>query len=157
MLSAFLDYYRALIVDKASGLPPGAVNRRLAPSTLTLAGLVHHLALVEHYWFNEVFLGEEPLEPWASVDWDADGDWDFNVADDLDFSLIRQRYEEACVLSRVAVGAATSLDQVAAKPGKELSLRWILIHMIEETARHVGHADLIRESLDGAVGDFRDE
>ncbi|HSF85849.1 MAG TPA: DinB family protein [Acidimicrobiia bacterium] len=157
-LKAFLDYYRALIVDKASGLSHEQANTPLAPSTLTLAGIVHHLAVVEQWWFHEFFQGSEPLEPWASVDWEADWDWDFHVAPDLDLQVIFDRYADACARSRLIAGAAESLDQLSERRDRndqQRSLRWILVHMIEEVARHAGHADLIRESIDGATGDFR--
>ena len=158
-LSAFLDLQRAIVLDKARGLTPDQLCQTLGPSTLTLGGLVHHLALVEDYWFNDRFLGNDPLEPWASVDWEADSDWDFSVAATLDFAVIQQRYLDACERSRQAVEAAESVDQHGVKGRRSgpLSLRWILVHMIEETARHAGHADLIRESIDGETGNFRDD
>lgn len=158
-LTAFLDWQRAIVLDKAGGLTPDQLNQTLAPSNLTLGGLVHHLALVEDYWFNDILLGAETLEPWASVDWDADADWEMTAAAALDFDLIRGRYGDACDRSRAITAAAESLDQlsVGTRRGGQVSLRWILVHLIEETARHAGHADLIRESIDGEVGDFRDE
>jgi uncharacterized damage-inducible protein DinB len=158
-LTAFLDYYRALIVDKASGLSQEQANRALPPSSLTLAGIVHHLAVVEHWWFHEFFTGADRLEPWASVDWEADWDWDFHVAPELELQVILDRYADACARSRRVTDAAGSLDQLSERTdrdGRHRSLRWILVHMIEEVARHAGHADLIRESIDGATGDFRE-
>ncbi len=159
-LTAFLDYYRALIVDKASGLTQEQLHTRLEPSTLTLAAIVHHLALVEHWWFHECFAGAEAIEPWANAPWEEDRDWDFNIAANLDPPTIFERYEQQCVLSRQVVANAEDLDQLSVRTNRQdqaWSLRWILGHMIEETARHTGHMDLIRESIDGATGDFRDE
>ncbi len=159
-LTAFLDYYRAVVVDKASGLAGTDLNRRLGPSTLTLGGIVHHLALVEHWWFHECFAGHEADHPWKDVSWDDDPDWDFNIAVDLDPQVIFDRYERQCARSREVVARADGLDQLSVREGRNdqsWSLRWILIHMIEETARHAGHMDLIRESIDGATGDFRAE
>jgi len=155
-LTAFLDYYRALMLDKAAGLDNEQLHQTLGPSTLTLGNLVHHLALAEYYWFHETFAGGGPLEPWAGRV--SGSDWEFSVAADLDTEVIVSRYIEACERSRRIVDQAESLDEVAVREswGRSCSLRWILIHMIEETARHTGHADLIRESIDGEIGDFRE-
>lgn len=159
MLTSYLDYYRAVLIDKASGLGAGELNTRLGPSTLTLGNLVHHMALVEHWWFNEAFAGNDPLEPWASAPWDDDRDWEFTVASELTPEVIVERYESAIADSRRIEAAAASLDDPSSKTrdGEHWTLRWILVHMIEETARHAGHADLIRESIDGETGDFRGE
>jgi uncharacterized damage-inducible protein DinB len=159
-LTTFLDYYRAVVIDKASGLPAADLNRRLGPSTLTLGNVVHHLALVEHWWFHECFAGGEVAEPWVDVPWDDDPDWDFTIAATLDPETIFERYERQCARSRQVVQQAESLEQPSARTnrkGDAWSLRWILVHMIEETARHAGHMDLIRESIDGETGDFRSE
>lgn len=158
-LVAYLDYYREVMVDKVGGLTVDQMNARLMPSTLTLIGLIHHLAVVEHWWFHEFFVGGERLEPWASVDWEDDADWEFTVSSDLEPELIIGRYRDAIGMSQRITDAAQSVEQlsVATRDGEHRSLRWILVHMIEETARHAGHADLIRESIDGEVGDFRDE
>ena len=159
LLTSFLDYYRTLIVDKASGLTREEMNTTLGPSTLTLGGIVHHLALVEHWWFHECFAGQEAGQPWSKAPWDDDKDWDFTVAADLDPATIFERFEQWWARSRDVVEQAESLDQLSVRTnraGQAWSLRWILIHMIEETARHAGHMDLIRESIDGATGDFRD-
>lgn len=151
MLNAFLDYYRAAMFDIAEGLDAVQMNQRLEPSTLTIGGLLHHLAIVEEWWFNEVLADNPQSEPWASVPWDDDRDWDFNVASELDPELIRDRYRDAIEVSRRLESEADSLDVVSVKErdGEPFSLRWILVHMIEETARHAGHGDLIRESIDG--------
>jgi hypothetical protein len=157
-LAGFLDYYRAVIVDKAGGLTADQRNRTLGPSSLTLGGLVHHLALVEQWWFRVAFAGEEYTLPVDRVDWESDPDWDFSVAAEMDPSVVLDRYHRSCEDSRRIVNEAESLDQLSARAtrdGERWSLRWILVHMIEETARHAGHADLIRESIDGEVGDFR--
>lgn len=158
-LVAFLDYYRAVILDKAQGLTKDQLNARLEPSGLTLGNIVHHLAVVEHWWFHEAFLGNDPLEPWASAPWDDDRDWEMSVASELEPEVIFDRYREAIDRSQRIESAAESLDQLSVRTRNDnpWSLRWILVHMIEETARHAGHADLIRESIDGATGDWRDE
>ncbi len=154
-LTAFLDYYRAVVAEKASGLDGEQLSRRLPPSELTLGGIVHHLAWVENWWFNEVLMDGEPGEPWASARWDEDRDWEFHAASTLTPAVIVERYRGECERSR-RITAAASLDEVSRKflpDGRTYSLRWILVHMIEETARHAGHADLIRESIDGTRGD----
>lgn len=151
MLNAFLDYYRAAMFDIADGLDATQMSQRLEPSTLTIGGLLHHLAIVEEWWFNEVLANNPQSEPWASAPWEDDRDWDFTVASELDPDVIRDRYREAIEVSRRLESEAESLDVVSVKErdGEPFSLRWILVHMIEETARHAGHGDLIRESIDG--------
>src|SRR5262249_24092387 len=102
------------------------------------------------------FLGMPLPEPWDKVDWDADPDCEFRTALTLDGDDIRQRYRDACERSRAAIAKAASLDQpskVPLKNGKPFTLRWVLLHLIEETARHAGHADLLREAIDGATGE----
>lgn len=156
LLGQFLDYYRATVVRKVEGLTKEQLAQRIEPSTLTLAGLVKHLALVEDSWFQERLLGAEPGEPWAGVDWDATPDWDFDTALDDEPADLVALYEAACERSRAAVASVGDLDAVMVTPnrrGERMSLRWILLHMIEETARHAGHADLLRETVDGVTGD----
>jgi uncharacterized damage-inducible protein DinB len=156
LLSQFLDYHRATLAQKASGLDRRQLGARLGPSTLTLAGLVKHMALVEDSWFGKVLLGREPDEPWASVDWDADPDWEFHTAVDDEPADLLALSAGGCERSRAAVVEVGDLDRLAAKPsrqGEPFNLRWIMLHMIEETARHNGHADLLRENIDGVTGE----
>lgn len=161
MLIAFLDFQRAVMIDKASGLTNEQWGQRLEPSTMTLGGMIYHLTVVEESWFADSFKGEGLGEPWASVDWEADRDWEWNVAPTMEPKIVLDAYRAAIERSNEIVAETDSLDQLSVKSrgenGERWSLRWILIHMIEETARHAGHADLIRESVDGEVGDFRDE
>ncbi len=155
-LSQFLDYQRGTLEMKASGLSKEEMAQTVAASTLTLAGLVKHLALVEDSWFQDRFLGAGEPEPWASAPFDEDRDWDFHSAVDDETADLLALYRTACDRSRAAVAAAASLDDMSAEPsrsGERYSLRWILVHMIEETARHNGHADLLREAIDGATGE----
>ena len=158
-LSAFLDFYRALMLDKAAGLTQAQLGVAMEPSTMTLSGMIYHLTVVEASWFSDIFAGEGIGEPWASVDWDEDRDWEWRIAQSMDPEVVFDAYRDASDRSREIVAAADSLDQLSVKyrDGDKWSLRWILVHMIEETARHAGHADLIRESIDGEVGDFREE
>lgn len=155
MLSQYLDHHRATLLGKVEGLDRTQLATTTAASTLTLGGLLKHLALVEHWWFCEVFLGEPPHPVFADVDWEADRDWEFNTAANDDPGWLAELYEQACERSREVVDGAASLDQLSARPGRDgtrFTLRWILLHMLEETARHNGHADLLREAVDGATG-----
>ena len=158
-LSQFLDFHRATLVVKASGLSSEQLAARAVPSSaITLGGMLKHLALVEDDWFQVKFLGRPELEPWASAPFDVDPDWDWHSAvDDTPDELLRL-YDAACTRSRAAVvEVGGDLDRRSAvtdpQTGATISLRWILLHMIEETARHNGHADLLREAIDGAVGE----
>lgn len=157
-LTAFLDSQRATMVRKVEGLSRDELSRPGAPpSALTLAGLVKHLALVEDSWFQEVFLGRPLPEPWTGAPLDEDDDWDFHSAPEHDPADLVALYAAAVRRSRDVVAAADSLDALSVesseRAGTPFSLRWILLHMIEETARHAGHADLLREALDGRTGD----
>jgi uncharacterized damage-inducible protein DinB len=155
-LTAFLDYQRETVLHKAEGLDSGQLAQALPPSSLTLAGLLNHLALVEDSWFRERFAGLPEQEIWAGVDWQADPDFEFRTGAELDPDELRQRYRDACARSREVVAAAEGLDQLGVQPWKDgtrWNLRWLLLHMVEETARHAGHADLLREAVDGQVGE----
>ncbi len=154
MLLAFLDFYRAALIDRAYGLTAEQLQLPHPPSTLTLSRLIGHMAVVEYYWFREVLDGADEPEPYASLDWDADPDAEMTLAQTWTVDELLGRFEEAVADSRRRVDRAASLDQLAAtsnREGEHWSLRWILVHMIEEYARHCGHADLIRESIDGDV------
>jgi uncharacterized damage-inducible protein DinB len=159
MLTQFLDYHRATLAGKAAGLTREQLATRVGASSLTLAGLVKHAALNEDHWFGVVLLGRPPAEPWASVDWDADPDWEFRTALDDDPAELLAVYDETCARSRANVAeaaAAGGLDVLSTahpRSGSRFSLRWILLHMIEEAARHNGHADLLREAADGTTGE----
>lgn len=156
-LRQFLDYQRATLLLKTDGLDAEQLNRTLPPSSLTLGGLLKHLAFVEDHWIQVRFLGREltDLEVWGTVDWDADGDWEFHSAPHDSPAYLRELYHAACERSRRATDD-TVLDALAAgvdRSGEHWSLRWVLLHLIEETARHLGHADFIRDSIDGTVGE----
>lgn len=156
LLGQFLDFHRATIVLKASGLD-GEQNRFCLPtSTMTVGGMLKHLTLVEDHWFSYHFAGDAPREPWASVDWDDDPDWEWRTAADDSPVVLIENYEAACERSRMIAGAAETLDALAARSDEDeppKSLRWVLLHMLEETARHVGHIDLIRQAIDGETGE----
>ena len=154
-LSQFLDVHRLEFHRRTWGLDRGQLAITVAASSLTLAGLLKHMALVEHSWFEHRFAGMDEREPWASVDWNNDPDWEFGTAIDDDPEELIREFVEACQRSRAVVEAATSPDQLSKRldsDNKPWNLRWIMIHMIEEYARHLGHADLIREAIDGTTG-----
>ena len=157
-LLAFLDYYRAVLVDKASGMTAEQLHTTLGPSTLTLGNLVHHMAYVEDWWFTAVIANEPMPEPWKSAPWSEDGDWEFTTSEGMSGDEIMARFAESVARSRAVMDAVESLDDVSVRErdGQPFSIRWILVHMVEEIARHAGHADLIRESIDGETGDFRE-
>ncbi|MGZ4758076.1 MAG: mycothiol transferase, partial [Acidimicrobiales bacterium] len=124
---------------------------------LTLAGLIKHLALVEDTWFVERMDGRPRPEPWLSAPFDDDPDWDFHSATDDTPDELLALYRAACDRSRAVVAGHDDLGALSVAQGRgdegHFSLRWILLHMIEETARHNGHADLLRESIDGLTGE----
>ena len=154
-LLEFLDFHRATLLIKAEGLDAAQLNQQLAPSALTLSGLLKHLALVEDDWIQVRFLGLPEVEPWASAPWDDDPDWEFHSAQFDDPNALRDLYRAACERSRQAV-VDTDLDTLSVgvnRDGQHWNLRWILTHLVEETARHNGHADLLREAIDGSVGE----
>jgi dienelactone hydrolase/uncharacterized damage-inducible protein DinB len=156
LLGQYLDFQRATMLAKTEGLSRDQMARRHAPSALTLAGLLYHLALVEEAWMEERFLGLPLREPWTGVDFDADPEWEFRTSAGLEPEQVRQRYREACERSRQAAAQADGLDQLSVATisgGRRFSLRWVLMHLLEETARHAGHADMLREAIDGTVGE----
>jgi hypothetical protein len=155
-LGQYLDYQRETILLKTDGLTREQLARRIPTSGLTLAGILYHLALVEESWFEEDFRGLGPREDWQGVDWDADPDYEFRTALEKEPGWLRHRYLDACERSRQVAAAAASLDAVSVSTrvgGQPFTLRWLLLHLIEETARHAGHADLLREAVDGTVGE----
>jgi len=140
MLTAFLDRYRETIIWKLQGLSKEEASRHLVPSATTLLGVVKHLAFVERGWFQADVAGEVIEE--------TENDFVIEPTDTI--GSILQLYQGEIAKSR-AIVARTSLDDLSNEAVPH-SLRWILIHMIEETARHAGHADILCELTDGAVG-----
>lgn len=143
VLETFLDLYRDILKRKLAALSDEEIRQRHVPSQTTLGGLVKHLTAVELEWF-QVVLGERPD---ASA---PDDSWVL-TSDDTAASLLAG-YERACEASR-RIASDFSLDDCVPHPRLgRVSLRWIYVHMIEESARHVGHADILREQTDGATG-----
>ena len=155
LLVEMLDFYRAVLARKASGLTAGQLDAQLPFTDLTIGGLIYHMAMVEDIWFHTRFAGNDNGEPWASMDWEGDPDYELHNANALTPQELMAQYDESIARSRAVYAAADGLDQhsVVERDGTQWNLRWILIHMIEEYARHCGHADLIRQSIDGVTGD----
>lgn len=157
-LLSTLDRIRRTFGWKCGGLDAAGTNARLGPSTITLGGLLKHLALIEDHYFTGMLLGRKLGSPWDQYDTSVP-DWEWRSAADDSPADLLALWESAVTRSRAAVAealAAGGLDQLAARPshwGDTLSLRRIVADLIEEYARHTGHADLIRESVDGLVGE----
>ncbi|MDR2255110.1 MAG: DinB family protein [Arthrobacter sp.] len=158
-LTGFLDYHRATLAWKLEGLDAAGLGRRVGASSMTLGGLVKHLAYVEDEWAVHRLQGLDRVEPWDGIDWAADPDWDWNsAAEDSPEELLAlwgasvERARAALEASYRAEGLGALLVRPLADGGRP-SLRWLLVHLIEEYARHNGHADLLREAVDGRVGE----
>ncbi len=158
-LLGFLDYQRATLAWKCAGLDAAGLSATVGASSMTLGGLLKHLAYVEDDWFSRVLRGHDPQPPWDSADWRSDPDWDWHSAGRDDPEQLHGLWQDAVARSRVQVAEAlteSDLGQPARRAwpdGGAPSLRWIVVHMIEEYARHNGHADLLRESVDGSTGE----
>jgi uncharacterized damage-inducible protein DinB len=151
-LAGFLDFHRATLLWKLEGLDDEQLRRPMVASGTSLLGLVKHLAYVERSWFQGVWAGQEVTFPWTEEDPDAD----WRIEPDETAEDVLALYRGECDRSRQIVAGASSLDDAVQHPRRRqwtMSRRWILAHMVEETARHVGHADILREQLDGAVGE----
>ena len=157
-LEGFLDYQRATLAWKCSNLDHAGFTAATAASSMTLGGVMKHMAYVEDYWFAQWWDGGEASAPWRDVEWASDPDWEWHSARDDSPSEIRALWERAVARSRAVV--ASSVSEGLGAPtrrrwpdGRAPSRRWILCHMIEEYARHNGHADLLREAIDGETGE----
>jgi uncharacterized damage-inducible protein DinB/predicted enzyme related to lactoylglutathione lyase len=157
-LLGFLDYQRSTLEWKTRGLDATGLAQRVSPSSMTLGGILKHLAWVEDHWFSYFLFNVDRSEPWRSVDWSADQNWEWNSASSDSPEDLRALWTAACGRSRENVRSVISagLGQHAVRTwpnGESPSLRWIVVHMIEEYARHNGHADYLRESVDGETGE----
>ena len=158
-LSGFLDYQRATFEWKCSALDAAGLRATVGVSSMTLGGMMKHLALVEEWWFSRWLHGRDPVAPWADVDWSSDPDWEWHSAANDAPDDLRALWRTAVERSRTLAGDAFDrggLGAIARRRGADggaPSLRWIMCHMIEEYARHNGHADLLRESVDGSIGE----
>ena len=154
-----LERQRGYLAWKCGDLDSAGLRATLGPSAMTLGGLLKHMAGVEDDWFSVKLHGRDPHPPWDTVNWDADRDWEWHsAARDTPAELV-SLWQEAVDRSRTLVDEALAqdgLDRLASftwPDGRTPSLRRMLMDMIEEYSRHVGHADLIRESVDGLVGE----
>ncbi|MGA8296516.1 MAG: DUF664 domain-containing protein [Acidimicrobiales bacterium] len=154
-----LERQRAIFAWKCSGVDANGLAKTFGPSTLTLGGLLKHLALVEDDYFTRRLHGRKIGPPWDSIDWNVDPDWEFRSAREDSPDELMALWEGAVARSRAAVaealahGGVDQLGKTVMSNGETPSLRRYLIDLIEEYSRHVGHADLIRESVDGLVGE----
>jgi uncharacterized protein DUF664 len=155
----FLEFQRATLAWKCHGLDAAGLSTTIGISSLTLGGLLKHLAVIEDWLCSEWLLGREPVPPWDTVDWDADPDWEWHSAAlDTPEQLITL-WQDAVARSRSAIAEALGaggLDALARSTnarGESPTVRYLLFHLIEEYTRHNGHADLLRESVDGLTGE----
>lgn len=154
-----LDRERALLAWKCGGVDAAGFRATVGASSMTLGGLLKHLALVEDYTFGYKFGGVPPGPPWDAVDFDADPDWEWRTGEEDPPDEVMALWLTAVGRSRAIVAVALDdggFDQpgkLTFPDGRTPTLRRYMIDMIEEYARHVGHADLIRESVDGVVGE----
>ena len=154
-----LDRLRTTFRWKADGLSEAELRAALPSSTLTIGGLLKHLALVESFYSRFKFAGESPGRPWDAVDWDAEPGWDFSSATDDPAEALYCLYDDAVAQARATYSRAIAedgLDQpvhAADDDGRHASLRRMLFDLVEEYGRHTGHADLLREAIDGRVGE----
>jgi uncharacterized damage-inducible protein DinB len=151
MLESWLDWQRATLGIKCEGLDPSQMRTRSAqPSTMTLLGLVRHMAEVERAWFRRCLGKQDVKAIWCTRD---DPDADFDNVEDADPDSDTATWQEEIAQARRVLSGIESLDETGVRSkGNEVSARWVLVHMIEEYARHNGHADLLRERIDGATG-----
>lgn len=159
VLLDILDRHRDALRRKCADLDYTQLNQRLPPATMTLAGLLKHLAYVESSFFSEDLLGGPLLEPFDTVDRSVDAAWEWRSAAQDSPRQLLELYDAAVAQSRKItedlLDTPEGLDTLAVRPtylGVPAKLRWILVHMIEEYAQHNGHADLLRESIDGRTG-----
>jgi hypothetical protein len=157
-LLAALDRLRATFRYKADGLDAAGLSRRIGASTLTLGGLLKHLALIEENEFGPKLTGAPLGQPWSEVDWDATPNWEFETAAGDSPRTLYGLWDAAVARSRQRVAEALAgggLDQPvhASIDGVHANLRRLVCDLIEEYGRHTGHADLIREAVDGRTGE----
>jgi uncharacterized damage-inducible protein DinB len=149
VLDAFLDFHREVLIRKVAGLSEADARRSRVPSRTTLAGLVKHMIGVERGWFQRV-LAQRPAEQIGNNVGGGDESWELEPDETVE-SLV-EAYRQTCEQSRRTAAGFSLDDAVPHRRLGRVSLRWIYVHMIEETARHVGHADILREQTDGAAG-----
>lgn len=148
LLASFIDTQREAMLAIADGLSDADLRKQLVPSDTTILGMIKHLAYVERWWFQDIFEGRDVGYPWTEDDMDAD----FRIEPDESAAQILDLYRAECDVSR-AIVESHDLSDVSISPERpSCTLKWIILHMIEETARHAGQADILREQLDGKTG-----
>jgi uncharacterized damage-inducible protein DinB len=150
-LEGALDWYRAVVERKVDGLSLEEARRVMTPTGLSLLGVLKHLGYVERGWFREAFAGEDV----ESVDSGGDNSAEFVIDPSDTVESVVSFYRDEVERSREIAGGS-SLESLSTETpwfGDHVSLRWILVHMLEETARHAGHMDVMREKIDGRTGD----
>ena len=158
-LLGFLEFQRTTLAWKCAGLDAAGLAATVGASSMTLGGILKHLAYVEQDWFSRWLHGRDRRPPWDTVDWKADPDWEWHSAAGDSPEQLFALWHDAVARSRALVAEALAdggLDRPARRTwpdGRAPGLRWMLVHMIEEYARHNGHADLLRESVDGLTGE----
>jgi hypothetical protein len=161
-LRAYLDYHRDTLLMKTDGLTQEQLSQTHPPSALSLGGLLKHAALNDDWWFARVFGGRETEPDWVPAGaFDADDDWELHSAEDDSPEELRRIFDsaradaDAAIERGLATGGLETPSVVTSRreEGQHFSLRWVILHMIEEYARHNGHADLLREAVDGQVGE----
>jgi hypothetical protein len=154
-----LNRMRATFRWKADEVDAAGMQLQIGTSTLTIGGLLKHLALVEVDWFARMLRGEDPGAPWNTVDWDATPDWEFESAAQDSPAQLYELYDASVARARVSLDAALAEDgldgraKTAFSDGNRPGIRMIVEGMIEEYGRHTGHIDLLREAYDGRVGE----
>jgi hypothetical protein len=150
-LLAFLEWHRETFVLKCTGVPPERLSERsVAPSGLSLHGILRHLAGVERWWMQRQFAGLREVPLLYYTDEEPNQDFDDLAGDPAEVLAV---WRAECRRSREIVAATPSLETTGTtEQGRTITLRWVLLHMIAEYARHNGHADLLRERIDGATG-----
>ncbi len=152
-LTGLLEWYRQGVALKVEGMDQVAAATSPLGSGTTAAGVVKHLALVEDSWFTDRLAGRGLPEPWASAPFEEDPDWEFHSAAEEPLADSLDLYRVACRRSR-AVADELDLDRSALdERGRRITLRFVLVHLLEETARHLGHLDVLRELADGRTGE----
>jgi uncharacterized damage-inducible protein DinB len=147
LLAGFLDHYRQIMLRLCEGVSEEDLRRPLVPSGTSLLGMIKHLAYVERAWFQEVIAGEPENYPYAD-----DDEGDLRIEPHETSAEIFDFYRAECQRSREILSAASLEDNAKRDDRAHYKVRWVVVHMIEETARHAGHADILRETIDGATG-----